>query len=852
MKHFHFLFFLIGSFLLSTISFAGINQHNSTQENAPQAFIKNGSISTDLQKWNLSADQAPDYFNRWFDLNENYSYSEISRKTDKQQIEHIAYQVNYKNLPIDNSIIILHAKNGKAQYLNGQLSTIKNLNINTSITSKQALNLALDHFEISELIEEYPVEKVILILTKEGKTKNHITYRTKIASGSPLVLQDIYIDAQNGKILKSIDKIVTAEGTGNTFYYGNKPINVDQIDGNYRLRDNERNIRTYDGSDLSLSFTGLNGGSDVLGSSTDFIALELEELEISELSENTFDADSTYYYQIKKGENDFIYISNSFTTEDLPVSLIEIGYEVWNFDSNFEIEIRSSSTDDLITTADFVFEEGNISWDSSDFDGSYLVSSIGNPAIDAHWGMEQVYEFYSTTFDWSSYNNQGGLITQFVNPPDNLVGPGSGLPNNAFALQSPFNLIIYGLGDRFNMNPLVAIDVLGHEFTHLVIENNGLGGLDYEAEAGALNESFADIFGTSIEFFADAEPNWEIGEKIAISATNLRSMENPKNPGGFSQQADTYEGQFWINPSSPFDNGGVHYNSGVQNYWFYLLSEGGSGTNDNDDDYLIDGLGIEAAQEIAFNNLMNYMIPQASYNDAYVGAMQVAKDLYDIPSYAYTQTAKAWYAVGLADNPEEFCSGTQVITEPEGVFDDGSGSENYMNNTHCSWLIQPENAEFIGLLFLELNTEENADMVIIYDGEDNTAPILGEFSGNDLPEEVVSTGGSVFIEFYSDQADKRSGWKLRYATNKLSVDKNEMQESLTVSPNPTDGRFSINSDLNEAVDLNIYDINGRLVKENIKVNHGLLNMDISDLNSGIYFLKFQSGQKLYTEKLILN
>lgn len=49
---------------------------------------------------------------------------------------------------------------------------------------------------------------------------------------------------------------------------------------------------------------------------------------------------------------------------------------------------------------------------------------------------------------------------------------------------------------------------------------------------------------------------------------------------GFQPQPDTYNGTYWASTSSSEDHGGVHTNSGVQNYWFYLLSQGGTGTND--------------------------------------------------------------------------------------------------------------------------------------------------------------------------------------------------------------------------------------------------------------------------------
>lgn len=90
-------------------------------------------------------------------------------------------------------------------------------------------------------------------------------------------------------------------------------------------------------------------------------------------------------------------------------------------------------------------------------------------------------------------------------------------------------------------------------------------GLIYAGESGALNESFSDIFGNAVERYARPEEySWLLGEEIG---TAIRSMEEPN----IHSNPDTYGGGFWT------DGGGVHTNSGVQNHWFYILTEGDAG-----------------------------------------------------------------------------------------------------------------------------------------------------------------------------------------------------------------------------------------------------------------------------------
>jgi len=100
-----------------------------------------------------------------------------------------------------------------------------------------------------------------------------------------------------------------------------------------------------------------------------------------------------------------------------------------------------------------------------------------------------------------------------------------------------------------------------------------------------------------VEFNAAPEKDtYLIGEEIVLSGTSLRSMINPNS--GLSAQPDTYQGNFWHTGSS--DNGGVHTNSGVMNFWFYLLAEGGSGINDNGDIYNVSGIDKIKAAKIVY------------------------------------------------------------------------------------------------------------------------------------------------------------------------------------------------------------------------------------------------------------
>lgn len=256
---------------------------------------------------------------------------------------------------------------------------------------------------------------------------------------------------------------------------------------------------------------------------------------------------------------------------------------------------------------------------------SWTITTADQAATDAHWGAEMTYDYYFQTFNRNSIDNAGYKLLSYVHYSNNYV--------NAFwdGLR-----MTYGDGNvSQDFTIMTALDVCGHEITHGVVENTaGLNG----TEADALNEAFADIFGTSVEWFArPSQHDWIMGKDIMPSGTGIRNMSNPNA----LQQPDTYHGTFWDNTNEP------HTNNGPCIYWFYLLSVGGSGTNDNSQAYNVSGITMAQAAAIAYRAMTVYMTPGTTYADVRNYTIQAAKDLYGACSNQVIQTTNAWYAVGV-------------------------------------------------------------------------------------------------------------------------------------------------------------------------------------------------------------
>ena len=114
--------------------------------------------------------------------------------------------------------------------------------------------------------------------------------------------------------------------------------------------------------------------------------------------------------------------------------------------------------------------------------------------------------------------------------------------------------------------------------------------------------------------------------------------------------------------------------------------------------------------------------------------------------------------------PSSYCNGTQTLYNTTGSFNDGSGVNNYLSNTQCNWLISPGTNKIIHLNFTSFNTESGFDEVNIYDGQNSLAPLLGTYSGTNIPPTINSSSGALFITFESDNMVEADGWSATYYT----------------------------------------------------------------------------------------
>lgn len=174
--------------------------------------------------------------------------------------------------------------------------------------------------------------------------------------------------------------------------------------------------------------------------------------------------------------------------------------------------------------------------------------------------------------------------------------------------------MLYGDGDKKVFDSFTKdIDIIGHELTHGVTQFTA--NLNYENQSGALNESVSDIFGIMIKQRAlkqdVKQSDWLIGSNVMLGAQYaLRSMKAPgtaylNHPKwGDDPQPATMDKYMHLPNTDEGDWGGVHYNSGIPNYAFYVMA------------FDMGGFSWEKAGQIWYATITKELKPPSDFADA--------------------------------------------------------------------------------------------------------------------------------------------------------------------------------------------------------------------------------------------
>jgi len=425
---------------------------------------------------------------------------------------------------------------------------------------------------------------------------------------------------------------------------------------------------------------------------------------------------------------------------------------------------------------------------------------------DAHYCASSYYDYMLGEFDWNGLDGVGHELRSRV----------FGAENNRVNATWNGRYATFYSGDCDDYGPLTTMDVVGHEFAHGFTEFTS--GLIYRNESGALNESISDIFGKALEFtYDEANSDWLIGSRFLFEGNengHFRDMADPNN----KNHPKLYAGVFW--EFGTRDNGGVHINSGVFNYWFYLLSEGMADTNELGVDFDVPKIGFEKAAAIVFTMNTAYLTESSTYTKAVTASIESVKDLYGENSLEMSAILEAWKAVGLYANSGNYDLRVELVENRASVCADAL--DTYLINVFV------------------INVGANAyapndELILSYAIEEELRSVQQV-----ILQESLNPGDTLFYAFpmpvILEEAGKNYDVRVDLEAT-ADLDPNGANGEIVITNNNTEGRITTtqSSGLDvRATSLSLTSSGTCQVTDESKLRLGIQNTGCSEIPEGLY------------------
>ena len=443
-------------------------------------------------------------------------------------------------------------------------------------------------------------------------------------------------------------------------------------------------------------------------------------------------------------------------------------------------------------------------------------------ATSAHWAAEMTWDLYWFTYGRRGTNNQGRQIKMHADDPT-ATNQGGAFYNYSGGGNDKIHI-----GNSAQSQSCATLDVVGHEITHGLV--HATSALKYQNESGALNESFADIFGLMTERSAlGGIFNWRMGELAWPGTNGIRSFDNPN----IYAHPSIFGGLFWFTGTG--DNGGVHVNSSVQNHWFFLLSNGGFQNG-----VAVNGIGLDNAARIAWNNLLFFLGNWSNYNDARNGSINAAIGLFGECSNEVQQVRNAWAAVGVGNAANPNCitlnpAWVSVCYDdpwPQSIFPITIIANFTPANGIITWNIPPD---------FTFTTSGNTATITDGPVTPNVFLPISATLTSGLGNPVIATTWYSTVQCYGDIL------KAAKSNHLITVEK-FIEPKTNIFPNPAVDVLNVS--MQSFGNIKIIDLNGRVLHQR-NAPFGITQINISNLKNGTYIVSITTGLHTKSHKFIV-
>ena len=206
------------------------------------------------------------------------------------------------------------------------------------------------------------------------------------------------------------------------------------------------------------------------------------------------------------------------------------------------------------------------------------------------------------------------------------------------------------------------------------------------------------------------------------------------------------------------------------------------------------------------------------------------------------------------NNTCEYAMTNGSVYTCDAIFYDPGYTDDYPTGQDFVYTIYPDAASSsIKVEFNSFHVESATnciyDYLEIYDAANTSSGFIGKYCGTDNPGIITATNpqGALTFFFHADGGVEEFGWDATITCDITTIFNTDITETIfNIYPNPAKNnlQISINNiqDINEK--LEIYNVYGKLVKQ-VNTTNYLLNIDISNLENGVYFIKIGNSNKKF-------
>lgn len=207
-----------------------------------------------------------------------------------------------------------------------------------------------------------------------------------------------------------------------------------------------------------------------------------------------------------------------------------------------------------------------------------------------------------------------------------------------------------------------------------------------------------------------------------------------------------------------------------------------------------------------------------------------------------------------------FIGGNGATTCNARFFDSNGSTGNYQNNENLTTTFySADPAKAIRVHFSSFNIEASdncgKDALFVYDGPNDTYPLIGKFCGDEIPADVLTSsgGGAITFVFVSDDNTTSEGWEAILSCDSgVGVSLKPVASALKVYPNPakTEGFVIESPEIVKSIE--VIDLSGRVIYS-VKANKNTIFVPTFGWKNSVYHLKAVTADRiLFTKVSILN